>query len=77
MLALALRMTQWRSSLLFFIGCYVLGFLEIGLFVAWAILQKTYGPIPTAGLASLALIALGLPLLTLGTQRLAANAELG
>ena len=62
--ALGLRMAQWSSPLLFFVGCYVLGHLEIGLLVGWTILQKTYGPIPTAGLASLVLIALGLPLQT-------------
>ena len=47
-----------------FIGCYVLGFLEVGLLAAWVHLQKANGPIPTALLVSVVLIAFGLPLLT-------------
>jgi len=62
--AIGLRMAQWRSSILFGLGCYVLSHLEIGLLVGWAILQKEYGPIPTAMCAAILLIALGVPLLT-------------
>jgi len=62
--ALGLRMAQWRSPVLFGLGCYVLGHLEIGLLVGWVFFQKEYGPIPTALLGAIFLVALGVPLLT-------------
>ncbi len=62
--ALGLRMALWRPPFLFFLGCYVLVGLEIGLLASWIVLQKTSDPILIALLGAIMLIALGLPLLT-------------
>jgi len=74
--AIGLRMAQWQSTVLFALGCCVLGIAELGLLASWIYLQEEAGPILVASIAAVLLIAAGVPLLG-GARKAWLRAELG